>query len=179
MSRIARGEVDHHHPAHRFRVSLRQFLSQRQARKRLLATRLRQPDDRHPAMNRQSTGKSRAESNPLEQTRRRIDVPEIPRPRIEQPDFSVVNSGRMRHRESGRHHLIRGDIQHRTTTRAAGPPAIEYVGLAADRHVSRPTVLERQPVEMTAVLGRQFRHKRRRPERLETVRAANGTEAAK
>ena len=84
----------------------------------------------------------------------------------------------MRHRQSANHGLVAGDIDHHAAASAVFAPAIDHVGGPDRGNEGRASFFHRQAVQMTAVLGGQLAQKRRAPQRLETVRLADGGQAA-
>ncbi len=56
-------------------------------------------------------------------------------------------------------------------------PAVNHIGCADCRHIPNPPVLERHPVEMTAVFSGESAHEGRPPDRCEAVALRQGRQA--
>ncbi len=83
----------------------------------------------------------------------------------------------MRHRQAAQHRLAGGDVDEHAAVGAAVAPAVGHVGIGDQRDVAWPLALERQPVEVAAVLGRELADERRPPQRLEAVTVAHRGDA--
>src|SRR6516165_5199608 len=83
----------------------------------------------------------------------------------------------MGHRKLFGEDLVGGHIDDATSLGPSIAPAGHDIAPAHGRYVSRSAVLHREPVEVTAVLGRQPGNELRLPDRLEAVSAAESCQA--
>ncbi len=178
MDDVAGPDVDHHQPAARLGVARRQVGIQPEPGEGAVVAALRQADDGEIAGERQAAQIAGTEGRRLEPSRPAIDGAEMAGPRFQQPQPAVVHPRRVRHRQAVGEDFAAGDVDDHAAVVAAIAPAVGDVAAADRGDVAERTVLDGEPVEMAAVLRRQFADERRRPQRAEARPLADRGDAA-
>src|SRR5262245_30392655 len=107
---------------------------------------------------------ARQEGPVFELSRLAVDAAEMAAARVENPERSLFESRRVRHRQFFGQDLIRIEINDDAAVGAPVAPAVDHIAAADSRDIAGPALFHTESVQMAAILRRQLADERRFPD---------------